>query len=338
MFDRKNIKTYYRLGLRKVRNFFLSPKSKEFLTFLFFVFVAFCFWLLQTMNDVYQMEFKIPVRLKNVPKEAVLTSPMPEELKVKVEDRGTVLLNYMLGRTFLPLSFDFTDYQKKGSHIYIPAIEVTKKITAQLNTSTRILSVRPDTLGYVYAMGKAKKVPVKLQGTLHTEPQYYISDMRFRPDSVMVYAPAEGIDTITAAFTRKLNLDNIADTMAYRIGLRPVKGVKFLPASTELLVSVDLFAEKTVEVSVVGVNFPPRKVLRTFPSRVQVTFQVGLKHFKTVSTGDFFIGVSYEELLKAKDGKIPLTVKSSSPFVSKVRVIPAEVDFLIEQQSETETE
>lgn len=52
------------------------------------------------MNDVYQTEFKIPVRLKNVPKEVVMTSELPNEIKVKVEDRGTVLLNYMLGKTF----------------------------------------------------------------------------------------------------------------------------------------------------------------------------------------------------------------------------------------------
>lgn len=36
MFDVKNIKRYYRLGLRKIRTFLLSDKFRECLIFLFF--------------------------------------------------------------------------------------------------------------------------------------------------------------------------------------------------------------------------------------------------------------------------------------------------------------
>ena len=46
MFDKKNIRTYYLMISRKIRNFLLSQKSREFLVFLFFVFVSFCFWLI----------------------------------------------------------------------------------------------------------------------------------------------------------------------------------------------------------------------------------------------------------------------------------------------------
>ena len=106
MFDRKNIKRYYLNSVRKIRSFLLSAKSRELLVFCFFVCVEFCFWLLHTINDIYQADFKIPVRLKNVPKEIVMTSELPKEIRVHVEDRGTVLLNYMLGRTFFPVSFD----------------------------------------------------------------------------------------------------------------------------------------------------------------------------------------------------------------------------------------
>ena len=40
MFDRKNIKRYYLIFVRQIRNFLLSTKSREFLIFLFFVFVG----------------------------------------------------------------------------------------------------------------------------------------------------------------------------------------------------------------------------------------------------------------------------------------------------------
>lgn len=332
MFARKNIKRFYLIGLRKIRSFLLSAKSRELLIFLFFVIVSFCFWLLQTMNDTYQTEFKIPVRLKNVPKEVVMTSEIPNEIRVSVEDRGTVLLNYMLGRTFFPISFDFQDYQDKGAKVTIPLVEFNKKITSQLASSTKLLSVRPNVIEFIYTRGNAKKVPVAAKGRMVAGRQYYISNVLLAPDSVVVYAPKDVLNSITTAYTEPLDLENITDTVVQRIHLQEVKGAKFAPAFTDVTICVDMYSEKTVEVPVVGLNFPAGKVLRTFPSRVQVAFQVGLKNFKRVSENDFFIGVSYEDLLNNKSSKIPLTLRSKPDFVNHVRIVPEEVDYLIEQQ------
>ena len=127
----------------------------------------------------------MPLRLKNVPKEVVLTSDFPSEVRIRVEDRGTVLLNYMLGRTFFPISFDFNDYKDEGTHVHISSSDLTKKIAAQLNVSTKVLAIRPDTLDFIYTQAKAKKVPVKLAGTIQPDRQYYISKIDFSPDSVM---------------------------------------------------------------------------------------------------------------------------------------------------------
>lgn len=331
MFDVKNIEQYYRLGIQKIRKFLLSNKCKECLVFLFFVLVSFAFWMLQTLDDVYQTEFKVPLRLKNVPKEAVLTSELPNEVRVRVEDRGTVLLNYMLGRTFFPVSFDFNDYRDKGTHVHIPSAELLKKVAAQLNVSTHLISVRPDTLDFIYTMGKAKKVPVRLNGEVRAGLQYYVSHIGFVPDSVIAYAPQEVLDTLTAAYTERVDLENVADTLHKRISLQKLKGVKFVPAYNDLSVYVDMYSEKTVEVPIVGINFPANKVLRTFPSKVQVTFQVGLMHFKEISSEDFFIGVTYEDILKTNGDKLLLTLKSVPDYVSHARIIPASVDYLIEQ-------
>ncbi|OUO18372.1 YbbR-like domain-containing protein [Bacteroides sp. An322] len=331
MFDVKNIEQYYRLGIQKIRKFLLSNKCKECLVFLFFVLVSFAFWMLQTLDDVYQTEFKVPLRLKNVPKEAVLTSELPNEVRVRVEDRGTVLLNYMLGRTFFPVSFDFNDYRDKGTHVHISSAELLKKVAAQLNVSTHLISVRPDTLDFIYTMGKAKKVPVRLNGEVRAGLQYYVSHIGFVPDSVIAYAPQEVLDTLTAAYTERVDLENVADTLHKRVSLQKLKGVKFVPAYNDLSVYVDMYSEKTVEVPIVGINFPANKVLRTFPSKVQVTFQVGLMHFKEISSEDFFIGVTYEDILKANGDKLLLTLKSVPDYVSHARIIPASVDYLIEQ-------
>ncbi|WP_455672174.1 CdaR family protein [Phocaeicola sp.] len=334
MFDKRNIRIYYLRTLERIRSFLLSRNSREFLIFLFFVFVSFCFWLLQVLNDDYETEFSIPLRLKNVPNNVVLTSEPPGELRIGVKDRGTVLVNYMLGQTFYPVTIDFKEYADKGtsSQIRVPMSVLTKKIAGQLSQSTKLLTIKPDTVEFIYTTGQAKKVPVKLQGKVGLDRQYYISDIIYAPDSVMVYAPKEILDTITAAYTEPVNFENISDTTHRRISLANVKGARFTPSFNDVTLMVDVYSEKTVEVPVRGVNFPPDKVLRTFPSKVQVTFQVGLSHFKSITADDFFISVTYEELLHNKGEKCPVNLKSVPRYVNHVRLNPKEVDYLIEQQ------
>ena len=332
MLDRRKIRyTYLKLS-KKIKDFLLSDKSREFLIFLFFFLIAGGFWLLQTLNNDYEAEFSIPVRVKDLPNNVVLTSEPPSELRVRVKDKGTVLLNYMLGKSFFPVNLSFLDYKGKNNHVKIYASDFEKKILSQLNVSSKILSIKPDTLEYIYSEGKSKLVPVRLQGKVTAGLQYYVSDTICNPDSVLVYAPEGILDTITA-YTQKINLENISDTTRQRISLAPLRGVKFVPSSVEATFPVDIYTEKTVEVPLHGINFPADKALRAFPSKVQITFQVGLKRFRSIKADDFVINVSYEELLKLGSDKYTVKLKSFPNGINQIRIVPEQVDFLIEQVS-----
>ena len=316
MFDRRKIRyTYLKLS-KRIKDFLLSDKSREFLIFLVFFLIAGGFWLLQTLNNDYEAEFSIPVRIKDVPNNVVLTSEPPSELRVRVKDKGTVLLNYMLGKSFFPVNLSFSDYKGKNNHVKIYASDFQKKILSQLNVSSRILSIKPDTLDYIYSEGKSKQVPVRFQGKVTAGLQYYVSDTICSPDSVLVYAPEGILDTITTAYTQKINLENISDTTRRRVTF-----------------PVDIYTEKTVEVPLYGINFPADKVLRAFPSKVQITFQVGLKRFRSIKASDFVINVSYEELLKLGSDKYTVKLKSFPNGINQIRIVPEQVDFLIEQVS-----
>ena len=96
---------------------------------------------------------------------------------------------------------------------------------------------------------------------------------------------------------------------------------------------VDIYTEKTVEVPLHGINFPADKALRAFPSKVQITFQVGLKRFRSIKADDFVINVSYEELLKLGSDKYTVKLKSFPNGINQIRIVPEQVDFLIEQVS-----
>lgn len=331
LFGKKNIKDILRNTKDKVRDFLLTEKCKEFLIFLFFVAISFGFWMLQTLDGNFETEFTIPLRLKDVPKDVVITSDLQDEVRVKVEDRGTVLLNYMLGRSFLPISINFSDYENSSSRVVLPYEDLRKRVSSQLNSTTKLLSVYPDSIGFVYSQGKFKKVPVSVSGKITPGIQYYISDIKLSPDSVIVYAPAEVLKTVQTAYTMPLDCEDLTENTSLRTSLKKIDGAKYDPSFCDVSVSVDMYSEKTVEVPVVGIGFPANKTLRTFPSKVKVTFKVGLSGYSSVNADDFFIGVKYSDLLKTSKDNIDLVVTTTNPNVSNIRVVPSSVDYLIEE-------
>lgn len=335
MLNRKDIRSYSASLIKNIRSFLLSATSKEFLIFLFFVFIASVFWLFQVLNDNYEGQISMKLDLKNVPDNAVLTSELPPEIKVRLKDRGMVLLNYWVN-SVSAIPIDFEEYEDQGNQVVVSQSALKQKIKNVLSQSTELVSIYPDTLSYIYATGDGKKVPVRLKGKITVDPRYYIADVVYQPDSVMVYAPSEILDTISAAYTSSVVFEQVKDTTTQKVLLQKQKGVKFVPDFSEIRLLADVYSEKTLEVPVRGINFPANKVLRTFPSKVNVTFQVGLSHFRAVNPDDFFIAVSYEELIRGNKSKCTPHLKAFPKIIKHPRVSPEEVDFIIEEQERTE--
>ena len=99
---------------------------------------------------------------------------------------------------------------------------------------------------------------------------------------------------------------------------------------------VDRLVEKTVSVPVQQVNFPATKQLRTFPSSVNVTFQVAMGLYRRITRESFVIVVNYEDLLKNRSNHCTLSLKTIPAGAIHARIHPAEVEYVIEEIPESE--
>lgn len=319
----------------KIKDFLLGRKNREFLIFLFFFALSAVFWLLQTLNETFETEVVVPLKLNNVPSNLIITSDLPDELHVTVQDKGSILMKYLYGQPLTPVTVDYKNYDFGGmaGRVQVQEAEVRRAIAAQLFSSTRIQSIKPDTLEFFYNRGLKKKVPVLISGVIEPAQQYYLRHVVAKPDSVVVFAPSSILDTLQAAYTQNFYQAGLVESKNLQIPVRPIRGAKFIPDVLDVQIDVDIYTEKTVEVPIVGVNFPADKDLRTFPSKVKVTFKVGSKSYKSITADDFVLVISYEELISNESSKIPLHLKSIPEGVSSVRIHPSEVDYLLEQTS-----
>ena len=315
--------------LKAVRNFLFSGLNKEFLIFLFFLALSGAFWLLMTLNETMEREFKIPVRLSGVPRNAVITGELPDTVRVTVRDKGFTLVTY----DFRPLVFRFSNYadEDEGKGM-IPLADVQKQVLSQMYGSSKLLQVKPGAFDFYFTYGTSKKVPVVFRGKITTNKSYYLAHTEFYPSMVTVYANKQQLDKLQSVEIEPFNYRNLQDTIRQAVKIRKIRGVKIVPPTVRLSVYPDVLTEETIDVPITAINMPPGMVLRTFPSKVTVRFTIGASLFRTIKPNLFKVVVDYEELAANPSDKCTLQLRSVPRSVSKASLEIDRVDYLLEQQ------
>lgn len=315
--------------LKAVRNFLFSGLNKEFLIFLFFLALSGAFWLLMTLNETLEREFKIPIRLTGVPGNAVITGELPDTVRVTVRDKGFTLVTY----DFRPLVFRFSNYadEDEGKGV-IPLTDVQKQVLSQMYGSSKLLQVKPGAFDFYFTYGTSKKVPVVFRGKITTSKSYYLAHTEFYPSIVTVYANKQQLDKLQTVEIEPFNYRNLQDTIRQAVKIRKIRGVKIVPSTVRLSVYPDVLTEEAIEVPITAINMPPGMVLRTFPSKVTVRFTIGASLFRTIKPNLFKVVVDYEELAANPSDKCTLQLRSVPRSVSKASLEIDRVDYLLEQQ------
>lgn len=314
-----------------IRHCFSILWNRQFLIFLFFLALSAIFWVFQALGETYEEDFQVPIELKNVPGNVVITTDLPQALHVTLRDKGNLLLAYHYTRQLKPVVIDFNTCSNASGHVVVPAVDFMRQIAPQLMPGTQVVGVKPDTVEFYYNYGLCKRVPVVVQGTVRPDRLFTLAGVQQSRDSVLVYASKNQLDTITAAYSKPLSLLNLTDTTHVRAEFVKVKGAKFVPNQVDLTFCIDRLVEKTVQVPVRQVNFPASKQLRTFPTTVSVTFQVGMGLYRQITSENFVLVVNYEDLLRTKGNQCHLSLKTIPTGVSHVRINPQDVEFVIEE-------
>ena len=314
----------------KSLKFLRSQLNRNFWAFLFFLTLSAGFWLFLTLEDVYEVEIPVPVKLKNVPDNVVLTTPPPKEIKIRVRDHGGLLLRYKYTHSLGSITLDFKDYDTRSGHVALLTSDLTRNIISRLQGTTSVAGFSPDTVEYFYNFGLNKSVPVRVTGDITADSLYCITGITASPATVKVYAAKEILDTLRTVYTKPLTLENLSERKTVSADLAPIRGAKAMPAKVKATINVDQMTEKTLPVRVDHINFPAGKTLKTFPGIVNVVFQVGLKQYRDITADKFAIVVSYDEVANNNTGRLHLTLKTKPDGISHVLIQPDEVEFIIE--------
>jgi YbbR domain-containing protein len=329
-------------GLEPVSNKFKSARMeikallrrqqwKEALIFFCFILLALGFWLLQSLQQEYEIDINIPVRYKNIPPDIAFNGTPPEKITVRVKDKGSVLLNYTFGAAFIPIDANLKTQKEQKGKLIISKKEIESDIKKQLIATTSLISFEPQSIDEEYSKRLKKEIPVVFDGTIQTEAGFKVSgDIIITPSNINVYAGNAILDTLKEIQTLFIDIKKGNKTVTRSIQLRKIKGTTFEPTIVSVTIPIEEYTEKTLEIPVICTGLPPRYTLRTFPSIVKVNCSVPLSQFKDVSADEFAVHISFEDLEQNVSGTLPIQLTKKPNWVDAATINPDKIEFILE--------
>jgi hypothetical protein len=320
---------FIKYNLQKLKLFLFS---KDILSFLLFLALAACFWFVNALGKDRETNITIPIRYIGIPQNIAIINSAPENIVLSVKDQGINLFSYYNSH-LTPLTIDVSRIFYQKGEILITPDQLRGKISKYLQPSTSVLEIHPDSIMIQYEKLSQKDIPIEFVSSIEFAQQYILSDkIQLSPSYVTVFGNKKNIDKLKTVRTEIVKLKNLNDTNIFTCKIKPIKFIKFSSPETKVSIYVEQFTEKKVIIPITSINCPSNLFVRTFPAFVNATYNVGLSHFNNNSINDLQIYLDYNDLKLAKQSKQKLIIKNNTSHISNIRILPQEVEFILEER------
>ena len=315
----------------------IRRQDKRIIIYLVCVGIATIFWFLNALSKNYTVDLDFPVRYTNLPKNKVLVNELPRNFTLQVNAYGFTILRHKLNLSFSPLVFNVNEFTRDRmenspqSNYNIITRQYIDEITDQLSSELKVLDISPDTLHFNFDQMIKKMVRVYPNVQVELKKQYQLSGpIRTKPESVMVYGPRSILDTLKQIPTNYQYFKSVSEAIQRNVSLVEIENLQIENKRIVLSIPIEEFTESQMLIPISIENKPDSINLKLFPNRVKVTFLVGLSRYSEILPEDFKLIVSWKNIY-LDNTRLKVEIKEIPPFVKSVKIIPEEVEFLIEK-------
>ncbi len=306
-------------------------ERKRFLVLVACLLCAIGAWLFMALNNKYVYTAKTVLIYKDFPQKKAFKALQTDTVDLQVEGTGWQLLfaRLRVNPQSITVSLD-----KLNSRNFILFSEQLQQVNKQLETSQRIISVKPDTLYFDFSRRTNKRVPVKLRYDISFVQQYGLaSKIQLKPSYVNISGPQEELIKIKEWHTDSLKLKEVQHSINTRVSIKANNSanVSIYPTSVDVKVPVDEFTEKTVEVPLNLINNKDFYDVKLYPKKVKVTFMVALSRYEEVDEDFIVANVDMNEWKILKHEKLTVKIARFPDYCKLVTISPRKINFIIEK-------
>jgi len=267
---------------------------------------------------------------KNAPQKRAFHSLQSDTVDVTIKGTGWQMLLSKMNNDNKPLIVDLqslnsTNYVVLGSQIS----QVMDK-----DAIHDVAGFNPDTLYFDFLNRMVKRVPIKLITGIKYQHQFAQSNNTIiKPGYVTLVGPSARIDKITEWDTDSLTATDVNETIRARVNMQPVSegNMTLYPKTIDVVIPVDEFTEKTLQIPVKLVNNHNFYNVKVFPQKVKVTFVTALKKYTEIDE-NFFEAEADLDLWRLKGyNTLPVKLTRVPPYCKIISIEPANIDFIIKK-------
>lgn len=259
--------------VRSIKAALLSARGKNILTFMLFIVISLVLWIVKTLNEDVQQDFKCVIEIVNKPDSVTMITELPSSINVTVKARGSNLVKYHFG--FKPvISIDYQKYIR-GSVIALGESDLRTILRQRFGAIATISNLNPDSLNIKFTSLPPRRLPVVVDSRVTADPTAMISTP---PVSLTEYVDVYSIHglpgDIKTISTYPVELTDLLESRIIKTKLKAPAGCRVIPDSVEVRIDVErLLVTKSI-VTIEPVNVPKGVKLLLFPNRIDAGYMV----------------------------------------------------------------
>lgn len=291
--------------------------------------IALVFWLVIQLSKSHEVIIETPLSV-HVPDGKTLLNRPPVSLKLKVFSKGWNLLSSDYDKELQELSLT-VNHDKTYDYQQLEEI-----ILSKLPKKIEVASILPSSLSFKLDNYMQKKVPVKPVTEVNTINQFQLSNkIQLLPDTIEISGPASVVSSISFIKTKKISAKNLKENYYGKIDIIPQKNkqVQYQSDAVNFIMTIEQFSEKELYVPISLENDTTNSI-RIVPQTAKVTCTVGLTKYNELQPSDIELTVNLQDVNFEKVNKLPVIVKKKPSYISKLRIHPDDVDFVVIVENE----
>jgi hypothetical protein len=319
----------------KIKDPDAASKSGRNDNWIFFtaVLVSLLFWILIKLSDPYTVPYSLRVNYKNIPKEKRLTYVSDTSVNVDVTARGFEIIKLNLYEDMDVLDINLNNFslmKKEGEQYFVYTEELTEKLASVIGVPKNNIHFSKNTLSFTLTGLSQKEVPVVNRVQFEFSEQFELYEKPLLlPGKVIVFGPAETLDTLKQVFTDNKVIVGISSDRNIHVNLNnPLPNLlKFEPEEVSFQLRVEKFTASDIEIpiSIGGIG----QSIKLFPKTVRVHFKVAQKDYNNVRTNQFEVIPDIRDIDIHNTVRLHLELSKHPDFVRNITLDPADVEFLI---------
>lgn len=331
--------TYYKQLFNK------ASSDRKLYVYLFCLFLAVFFWLLNALGNNYSTSVLFKVKYENQPLKKVILSELPQELTIKIKGLGFDLMGYKLKLKdpIIKVDLELLNLGNQSNNNGLTSQTILTSsflsdISSQLNGHLEIQNILPKSIHIVMDKKIEKILPITPNVDISYAKQHQLfGNILIKPAVVRVTGAQSVLDTLKMLYTENINLQNLSESTNQAVAFieeYESLHLSFKPSKVLLYVPVEKFTETSKIITIQVVNVPDSIELKTIPNNIEVKFMLPLSKMARLESAVFVVEVDYNKINKSNSRKLQVDLIKFPEYINSVNLNPTRVEYIIKNKYE----